>query len=619
MSYGNYNLDGAEYGKKYKAYEQCMHRNGNFGLQGDALEAQYRRQGEGIQFFQIKDAKRAEGREYGRMLAEERKLLTNGTDNSSRALVVINREDPKKTIGEILFGDKKKGNIADTFRADRSLNDAPLGRKTVYEQPMWSNFEDRAFAEAKAKNSRIKYIGHDGIERTMTPQGKIIVNTADVEKIEAFEKNRVKDWAELIRKKGASEAADGTRLPVGPVRPNGNDLPVGPVDVNPPKPPVDIDDGSHRILPPWNGPDDVNPPKPTPGKEPYCKKWFGKIDQKLDDIKNQVDENGRAITGLGEKVDDLGNKVDDMSRQVGDLSNNVSDLRQGVLGLNEKIDDVADNLSDKIDDLGHGLNDKMDDIAKNLDDKIDDLGKGLGDKVDDLGKKLGNQIGELGTKVDGRFNNVDDALKGLSDKIDDLGKQLSQKNKKFALIGGALVLAAGIIGYFIGKSKEDKVVQPIKNDEQDGNDTIPKNDTISLDSIRRYFPPVQPIDTTEVVNDTINDTTVDTEAKEEAKEEAKDTDKVSKKIKLNENGEYITVWGDSFWNIAERVLEDKYADQPEKFENLTKSEKEKQIREEMIRIMALNGFELDENGWFPEPMLYTNKHLQITDTLGNAA
>ncbi|MBQ7126898.1 apolipoprotein A1/A4/E family protein, partial [bacterium] len=322
-----------------------------------------------------------------------------------------------------------------------------------------------------------------------------------------------------------------------------------------------------------------------------------------------------AITGLGEKVDDLGNKVDDMSRQVGDLSNNVSDLRQGVLGLNEKIDDVADNLSDKIDDLGHGLNDKMDDIAKNLDDKIDDLGKGLGDKVDDLGKKLGNQIGELGTKVDGRFNNVDDALKGLSDKIDDLGKQLSQKNKKFALIGGALVLAAGIIGYFIGKSKEDKVVQPIKNDEQDGNDTIPKNDTIPLDSIRGHFLPAQPIDTTEVVNDTINDTTVDTEAKEEAK----DTDKVNKKIKLNENGEYITVWGDSFWNIAERVLEDKYAGQPEKFENLTKSEKEKQIREEMIRIMVLNGYELDENGWFPKPMLYTNKPLQITDTLGNAA
>ena len=616
----SYNLDGAEYSKKYTAFEQCMRSNENFGLKGKALEDQYRRQGEGIQFFQIKDAKRAEGREYGRMLAEERKLLTNGTDNSSRALVVINREDSKKTIGEILFGDKKKGNIADTFRADRSLNDAPLGRKTVYEQPMWSNFEDRALAEAKAKNSQIKYIGHDGIERTMTPQGKIVVNTADIEKIEAFEKNRVKDWAEFIRKKGASEAADGTRLPVGPVRPNGNDLPVGPVrpngndlpvgpvDVNPPKPPVDIDDGSHRILPPWNGPDDVNPPKPTPGKEPYCKKWFGKLDQKLDDIKNQVDENGRAITGLGEKVDDLGNKVDDMSRQVGDLSNNVGDLRQGVLGLNEKIDDVADNLSDKIDDLGHGLNEKMDDVAKNLD-----------DKVDDLGKKLGNQIGELGTKVDGRFNNVDDAIKGLSDKIDDLGKQLSKKNGKMALIGGALLLAGGVLGYLVGKSRDKKEAIPVKVGENNNvNDTI-TNDTLTKnDTIVGTIPPLQPIDTTLIQQEIVSDTIVE-ENVEEDEVSTEDKGTTNKKLKVDENGRYPVVYGDSFWNIAKRNLEDKYADNPEKFTNLTETAKNEIIRKEMVRILNLNGYDLDENKWFPVPMLYPGDKIKLEDSLAQVA
>lgn len=62
----------SEFDVKFRAYENAMHANNNFGLSGDALAQQYGRYTTGLQYDAEKAANKAFGREYGRALAQER-------------------------------------------------------------------------------------------------------------------------------------------------------------------------------------------------------------------------------------------------------------------------------------------------------------------------------------------------------------------------------------------------------------------------------------------------------------------------------------------------------------------------------------------------------------------
>ena len=103
--------------------------------------------------------------------------------------------------------------------------------------------------------------------------------------------------------------------------------------------------------------------------------------------------------------------------------------------------------------------------------------------------------------------------------------------------------------------------------------------------------------------------------------------KAEKHFQLDENGEYITVKGDNFWDIAEEYLKNKYKNEPEKFENLTQNEKNKKIYKETLRILFLNGYDIEEiNPNDPEgkmrnslPALQPRIKIKFTQSLNQAA
>ncbi len=81
--------------------------------------------------------------------------------------------------------------------------------------------------------------------------------------------------------------------------------------------------------------------------------------------------------------------------------------------------------------------------------------------------------------------------------------------------------------------------------------------------------------------------------------------------------EYEAQHGDGIWHIAERYLKDKYANEPDKFENLTTEEKNKMILDETLRIAELNNYELVErtiNGKkqiVPNPTLHPGDKVKV--------
>ena len=50
-----------------------------------------------------------------------------------------------------------------------------------------------------------------------------------------------------------------------------------------------------------------------------------------------------------------------------------------------------------------------------------------------------------------------------------------------------------------------------------------------------------------------------------------------------------------------------------KLATITTEQKNRLIYKETIRIMELNGYELDENKWFSDPMLHPNVKIKLTE------
>lgn len=237
---------------------------------------------------------------------------------------------------------------------------------------------------------------------------------------------------------------------------------------------------------------------------------------------------------------------------------------------------------------GNGKNPTLDDLTKTV--------TAQRDKIDDLGKTILKQ----------------------GDEIGDLTKKLAKSNKRIAVVAAITTVAAGALGYLLGKSdndtesKEESTVStpapetvPVKEQEEaaaaSGNE---EGAAANLsDPAAAAAPPAAETVTVDTqIPAAAEDSATVTTPVNESETEASDEEKPA--LQIDKDGKYTTKRGDSFWNIAERYLETIYAGKPEKFENLPESKRDAMIQKECERIMRQNGYWYDENHNLPEPMLY---------------
>ena len=359
---------------------------------------------------------------------------------------------------------------------------------------------------------------------------------------------------------------------------------------------------------------------------------INELTDKVDDIGNEV---GKVKRGMGEafgktiaKIDDLGQNVDDIGKNVNQLTDKVDDIATNVGKVKRGMGEAFGKTIAKIDDLGQNV----DDIGKNvnqLTDKVDDIAT----NVDKLKRGLGEVSGKIIAKVDDNA----DAIKTLTNKVDDMAKT----NKKMALVGGAIALvgiaAAGIAGYFIGKSNEDEKAEGTKPegtqpevievpDENvvppviiDGEDEIPgENDN----------------ETPEIPDGNDNETPVipggdDDETPEIPGGDENETPEVPDNNNNNEHNPILNTDGTftvgrgvkngTFWGIAEQILEWTYRNEPDKFKNLSVNQRNVMIQKETDRLMELNKRgkkEVTVNGktWIvPEPTIHPGDKIKTQE------
>lgn len=201
------------------------------------------------------------------------------------------------------------------------------------------------------------------------------------------------------------------------------------------------------------------------------------------------------------------------------------------------------------------------------------------------------------------------------EEVSKLTQKLAKTNKKIALaVGiatGIATAAAGVIGYIAGKNNnESKVSNTVENKKAEQS----KGDEATIAKIEEE---TQPTSTVE------SKTSVEAPVAQQPQEENVETTEAEKPVTtdfvLNENGEYLVQKGDSFWKIAEEYLKDKYENEPEKFENLNKIQRDSMVQLEAERIMKQNNYWYDENHNFSVPMLNQNIKIAIEQKLDQAA
>lgn len=228
---------------------------------------------------------------------------------------------------------------------------------------------------------------------------------------------------------------------------------------------------------------------------------------------------------------------------------------------------------------GHNADDVANVVAQTAD-KADDVAKGITQVAD----------------------KADDAAKGIAqvaDKTDDVAKGFNWA--KAGKIGAIVLGAAAIIGgaaWLINKAcKKDET--PV--DETPVEDTPAKTEPETPVAPNEPEVPVVPVAPTEPE--------VPVAPTEPTEPEAPATPELKT--------EYEAQRGDGIWHIAERYLKDKYANEPDKFENLTTEEKNKMILDETLRIAELNNYELVErtiNGKkqiVPNPTLHPGDKVKV--------
>ena len=70
-------------------------------------------------------------------------------------------------------------------------------------------------------------------------------------------------------------------------------------------------------------------------------------------------------------------------------------LEAGQAAINQRIDDLSNQLNQRIDDLNNQLNQRINDVSNRLNQRIDDVNK----RIDDLDKKLTRRIDDTNQRI----------------------------------------------------------------------------------------------------------------------------------------------------------------------------------------------------------------------------
>ena len=271
-----------------------------------------------------------------------------------------------------------------------------------------------------------------------------------------------------------------------------------------------------------------------------------------------------------------------------------------------------------------GKNNQIDDLTKQV-----NYEKNKAERWKKLFENKGQKSGVI--EADRRAEEI---IKNNADKVDDVAKKFNWKKAgKYALIGIGVAALVGLAAWGIKKYKESKEEGNATPEPTPGTTPEPTPGTTpeptpgtTPEPTPGTTPEPTPGTTPEPTPGTTPEPTPGTTPEptpgttpEPTPEPTPGQTPVKPNLPLDEDGNYPVNKGDSFWKIAERHLMDKFKDQPEKFENLSKKEQNLLIQKECERIMKINGHWYDNNHNLPDPMLHPDKKIKIEEKVDLAA
>lgn len=565
---------------RYAAYEQAMQRNNYFGLQGEARGEQFGRYAEALQYSEAKAARKQEGREFARQLAQERKgismaeqsALSEGLTGKNVSAPVVEATTKPETANGVKIKKKMKVGTSKTgfkyYLIDAQGNTYSVDKKAYNSAKVGKNFK------LTAEPVEISQLP----KKVKTEAGKI--KSASVQTPKAPKINVIND-PQLYRQ----QRADMYEKLWG--------------------------NFSH----PSNTP--LGTAKPTVSNG--VKTW-----------EKYLSDNGKTYEKPVSGVVEADKRAERIIKG-NEIKRNIEEA------LSKKTAFTPESLEKW---SGHGRNpglEAMGEYYRELEKRptIDTVV----DKVDDLNRKIASQsakieglaqtVSQQGAKIDG----LSQTIAKQSNKIDDLGRRLAKTNKRLAVGVTIASLAAGAVGYLLGnKSKEesksveqkaDAPVLPEQNETGDVSEKQSAQTTAVADSTQSkkvaLKNPQTPADSTAVTEERTTQTKEAEKVTEEKNVTDRKTSDTNQLLLIDADGKYLTKKGDTFWKIAERYLEGKFKDKPEKFANLPKQRKDAIIQKECERIMEQNGYWYDENHNLPVPMLHQKIVIETAEKIDKAA
>ena len=578
---GNFDL-------KYAAYERAMQQHNYFGLRGEAIGEQLGRYAEALQYKETKEANRSAGREFGRQLAAERRALSqteqnslssglNGEQNATKSVYTVQENVSNSTTSnDIWIADKMKvGTSKKGFKY--YLVDA---QGQVYE------VDKKAYKAAQ--------------------KGKAA--TMDGARLLEPKKDRIPEKIKKVSEK-VTEKLKSKKVQV----PKHNyNIITDPQAYNQQRA-----DMYEKLWGNFSHPSNTPLGSAKPTKASGVRTWK----QVFEEIGTTY--NPPKVTGILE-AEKRAEKIingNETKRKIGEILNKKTEFNPANL---EKWSGHAPNPTLQ------AMNDYYRELEKQptiqtVTDKIDDLGKVVAKQGDNI-ERLGKVIAQQNDKID----DLGKVVAKQGDKIDDLAKKLAKTNKKVAVIAAITAAAAGTIGYLLGSSNDNdgSKKEQVLHDGSQRSDSIATTQVSSSSKTggdEQSKVTVSQGTTATFVNTSQNsqqnnaeNVVVKTPVSQDSTSVEQERQKeVSTPLNLK-NGKYITQKYDSFWNIAERYLEEKYSSEPGKYKNLSQEKQNAMIQKEAERIMKLNGYWYDSNHNFPEPMLNTEIKV-VVENLDKAA
>lgn len=272
---------------------------------------------------------------------------------------------------------------------------------------------------------------------------------------------------------------------------------------------------------------------------------------------------------------------------------------------------------------GHGANPELNDLNKYYrqweqnDKYVKYLDQHLRQKPDFNPDNLEKWIGRGPNKELDNLNEMYRIAENESDYLKKLGQEGKKINwAKWGKWGAVALGAAALIGlgiWGVKKYRENQEEQANNAQAQQPINNVEQPDSTATGAV---IPPigVVPGDSTVVgINPPVAPAEPDTPAVEP-------TPVHNPNSVVDQDGNMTVKKGDGLWHIAKRYIEEKYANEPEKYENLSKAEQDKLIWKEVHRIAELNDFELVTkfiNGKeviVTSPMIHAGDKVKVVET-----